>query len=236
MLGVTSALAVVGAFLVLCVRQGPHLGKASRFHWRLAGEAVASRPVRLANLGYLGHMWELYAMWAWVPLFLLESYRRAGLEPGWARLSGFAVIAVGGLGSLLAGLVADRWGRTTVAIASLVVSGACCLLAGQLADAPLLLTALCLIWGFAVVADSAQFSTAVTELSDPRYVGTALTVQTSLGFLLTLLTIRMVPPLVDAWGWSWAFAVLALGPAAGITSMLALRRSPEAARMASGNR
>ncbi len=175
-------------------------------------------------------------MWAWVPLLLLASYARAGLPEASARLAGFAVIAVGGLGSVTAGLIADRWGRTLVASASLLVSGSCAFVSGFLFDAPLVLTGLCLLWGFAVVADSAQFSAAVSELSDSRYVGTALTVQTSLGFLLTLFTLRLMPPLVESLSWRWAFAFLALGPIFGIWSMWRLRRLPEAARMASGRR
>jgi MFS family permease len=145
-------------------------------------------------------------------------------------------VAIGGLGCIVAGLLADRWGRTVISSLSLVISGACALTAGLLFQQPALLTVLCLVWGFAVVADSAQFSAAVSELSDPRYVGTALTMQTSLGFLLTLFTIRMVPPLVDRIGWEWAFAVLALGPVFGIASMLRLRTLPAARKMASGNR
>ena len=94
----------------------------------------------------------------------------------------------------------------------------------------------CLIWGVAIVADSAQFSTAISELSDSRYVGTALTLQTSMGFLLTLFTIRMVPPLLDLVGWTYVFSILALGPIFGIWSMLRLRKLPEAVQMASGNR
>ncbi len=137
---------------------------------------------------------------------------------------------------MLAGLLADRWGRARTASLSLAVSGGCALLAGLLFGSPGWLTALCLVWGFAVVADSAQFSAAVSELSDPRYVGTALTMQTSLGFLLTLVTIRLVPPLVDRVGWGAAFAALTVGPAFGIWSMLRLRLLPDAAKMASGNR
>jgi MFS family permease len=232
-----SATAVLASFLTaVFVRPGPYLEKAASFHWRHASDVITHRAVRLANLGYLGHMWELYAMWTWVPILLLASYERAHWDPAHARAAGFGVIAIGGAGSVLAGLVADRVGRTMISIWSLVVSGCCALVAGLFFANPGVLTAVCLIWGFAVVADSAQFSAAVSELSDPRYVGTALTVQTSLGFLLTLLTIRLIPAVVGAVGWDCALMILAVGPAWGVWSMNRLRRLPDAARMASGNR
>jgi MFS family permease len=235
-LGAASA-AVGGLLAALFIREGPYQSANPRFNWRYATEIFRVRSLRLAVLGYLGHMWELFAMWAWLAAFLIDSFQVSGFDPMWASLTAFFAIAAGGVGSLLAGALADRLGRTAITIASLAISGLCAFLIGFLfGGSPILLIALCLLWGFAVVADSAQYSAAVSELCHKDYTGTALTVQTSLGFLLTMLTIRLIPTLKNSVGWSWAFAFLALGPAVGIYAMLALRNSPEAVKMAGGKK
>jgi MFS family permease len=214
-------LAAAGGLSILAFRPGPLLGARPPFRPSQMLEAWQNKGLRYANLGYLGHMWELYAMWAWIGLFL------AGVLGGEAGQAGpwvFAVMAAGAVSCVLAGLVADRWNRASVAALCMLASGSCALLVGPAAAvAPWLAVAVALVWGFTVVADSAQFSACIVSLSPPDYVGTMLTVQTSLGFLLTAATIALVPLAIQGLGWNWAFALLAPGPLLGAWAMWRLR-------------
>jgi MFS family permease len=239
---IAAAAAFGGGLLVLLVpHDGPFAAPAPPFSWRAAPRLFANRALSLANLGYLGHMWELYAMWTWLAAFVAASeLARTGGDPtgsGAPALVTFAVVGSGALGCWLGGKYADRWGRTLITSVTMTVSGACALAVGLVFGRPLaVLVPLLIVWGITVVADSAQFSAAVSELAPRELVGTALTLQTSLGFLLTCLTIYLLPWVAARMGWRWSMSLLALGPACGVWAMLALRRRPDAASLAGGRR
>ena len=235
-----SSLAMLAAILILFAGIGPRATAAPRFRPGMVMFAWRVRAVRLANLGYLGHMWELYAMWAWIGAFLTASFAQS-LSPEtaslWSRVATFATVGIGALGCLLAGMLADRWGRTTLTMLAMAISGACALSVGLLFDAaPWLLMIVCLIWGISIVADSAQFSASVAELSDPALTGTMLTLQTAMGFTLTLITIHLMPFWIEALGWRYAFMPLAIGPLLGVVAMARLRAHPDAIKLAGGRR
>ena len=233
-----SLLAVVGGVVVLLfVSDGPFALPAARFDLSQAGKVFRNHGVRLANLGYLGHMWELYAMWTWIPFMIRASLSVRHSSPALAEVGSFVVIGCGAVGCVVAGLIADRVGRTIVTSVAMAISGSCCLIIGLFFGAnPIALLIVAAIWGASVVADSAQFSACVTELGDPQYIGTALTIQTCLGFLLTTISIELIPRVEKLVGWRYAFVILAPGPLFGVLSMLRLRGLPEAERIAHGRR
>jgi len=241
-LAATSVMALCSALLVNLVKLGPALGMRLRFDPTAVFKAWSNKALRLANFGYMGHMWELYAMWAWVGLFVHANFltrpEMADDEAKFlANLASFAVIGIGAAGCFLGGLFADRVGRTTLTMAAMAVSGTCALFVGALFGVePWLLLLVCLIWGIAVVADSAQFSSSIIELAEPNNIGTMLTIQTSIGFMITLATTHLVPYLVDTLGWYYAFAPLAAGPFLGVWAMARLRAHPDAVKLANGNR
>lgn len=236
----TSAATAVGGLLVgLLVREGPYPFPRAVFDPRQVAQVLRNRGVLLASLGYFGHMWELYAMWAWFLYYARNALEAQGAGgPALASALTFLVIGAGALGCVLGGVLGDRWGRTATTIAMMAFSAACAFLIGFTFDGPFLLfLAIGIVWGITVVADSGQFSAVVTEVGDPRYVGTALTLQLGIGFALTVVTIWVVPSVAD-WGgsWQWVFFILVPGPLLGIAAMAALRRSPIALQIAHGRR
>ena len=217
--------AVVASLLVWTgYRDGPFPFPPRPFSWSLVATVLRQPRWRLSTGGYLGHMFELYSYWTWIPAFLAASaaaaHGGAAASGGMVSLLAFGTIAIGGVGCLWGGLVADRIGRERLVIIAMAASGVCAVIIGfTFGHAWWMLAPIALAWGFFVIADSAQFSVLVTESVPAHAVGTALMIQTCVGFLLTTLTIQLVPPVVGAVGWKWAFPLLALGPFAGIAAI-----------------
>ena len=233
-----SVSGAIAGILILAAAEGPGAKRAARFKISDVKAYWTNRGIRYANFGYLGHMWELYAMWAWIGFyFSLEFGETTGESGAFAALVTFGIVASGALGAVVAGWSADRVGRTAVTSFCMAVSGSCALVIGLAAGlGPVWMGVVALVWGLTIVSDSAQFSASVTELSEPERIGTMLTLQTCVGFLLTLITIQAVPWFAEILGWRHAFAPLAIGPFLGVVAMLRLRRLPEAHKLAGGRR
>jgi len=233
-----SGLALIGSLIVLLfVNDGPYALPRATFDLGQAAKVFRNRGVRLASFGYFGHMWELYGMWIWIPVMMRASVSISGGSAKFAEVGSFVIIGFGAVGCVLAGVLADRLGRTLITSWAMAISGSCCLIVGFLYGGnSYVLLMLAAIWGASVVADSAQFSSCITELGDPRYIGTALTLQMCLGFLLTTVSIELIPKAVNLVTWRYAFMLLAPGPFLGVLSMLRLRQLPEAVKIAHGRK
>jgi hypothetical protein len=228
---VAASVSALLAALVVFVgyRDGPFVFPSRKFSWGLIGEVMRAPRWRQATGGYLGHMAELYSYWTWIPAFLAASALAANpagdAHPPWVGVLSFATIAIGGVGCIWGGVMGDKIGRARIASRSMVASGAIALLIGlSFGRSPWIVGALALAWGFFVIADSAQFSALVTESVEPHAVGTALMVQTCVGFLISTITIQLIPPVVAWVGWQGAFVMLAIGPALGVLALRPLVR------------
>ncbi len=228
-------LALLAAVVaVVLVRPGPLLAVGARPRGRLVLSGFRDRGPLLANLGYFGHMWELYAFWTWLPAYLtLSRGGTLGAPDGTVSLVVFATIGLAGAaGCVLGGWASDRFSRSAAAVTAMVVSGVCCLLSPlAFVATPAVLLVFLLVWGAAVIADSGVFTTALSETADQRYVGTALTVQTAVGFTLSVATIQLLPLVAGLVGWQYALVVLAPGPLLGAVAMRRFRAvEPSGAR------
>jgi MFS family permease len=225
---VTSAVAAAGGVLILFAGLGPHHARAGRFDPRAIGLAWSEKRIRLAYAGYLGHMWELYAMWAWVGVAAASSYSvhlPTDRAEALAKLTAFLTIALGGVACLGAGWLADRIGKAEVTILAMAGSGTAALLTALAFGGPVwLVFLLIVVWGIAIIPDSAQFSALVADAAPADKAGSLLTFQTALGFGLTIATVQVTPAVAAAIGWPALLAIMALGPFAGIIAMIRLRR------------
>ena len=215
-----TACAGAGILSLTSIRPGPHLETSKRIDLHYAWRMFRQPGPRAACLGYFGHMFELYAVWTWLPVFMMYSSGAPAMTPELALSVFLCMGASGFAGCVLAGVIAERFGPRKVAVFALSVSGLCCLLCplvyGSRSE---LVLAFCAIWGAAVIADSGLFSAMLSSTAEEQACGTALSAQTAIGFLITVVTIQATPVLASLVGWQYAFLYLSLGPLLGVLAL-----------------
>ncbi|MHA1932534.1 MAG: MFS transporter [Promethearchaeota archaeon] len=240
LLSISSLLAIIGSVLIfIFIKEGPHLVKGAKFKFSNIKELFGKKSIRYANYSYFGHMWELYAFWVWIPKFLQEVHSRT--NPGidvnlYFSLGTFLIFISGAIGNIIGGKIADKIGRTKFNIIMSATSGTSSLIIGFFLQNYVIALVIAVIWGLTVVPDSPQYSAMISELSDPAYIGTALALQTAIGFAISNITIWLLPFIVELIGWTYGFSLLVLGPIIGIISLIKLRREPDAVKIALGNK
>ena len=240
LLSFSSIFALIGSLLVFFfIQEGSHVSRGAKFKLSNLKDLLKQKSIRFANYAYFGHMWELYAFWVWIPRFLQEVYSQsnsAGNATLYLSLGTFLIFISGALGNMVGGKISDSIGRTKFNIIMLVISGTCSLIIGFFLDNPILALLIAILWGLTIVPDSPQYSAMISELSDPAYIGTALAIQTSLGFALTNISIWLLPVLVNLVGWQFGFMFLVIGPLFGIFSLLQLRKETDSIKIAQGKK
>ena len=240
-LNLSTILAMFSALLVwMFIEEGPYRGRIAKFEPSQVKQLMQNKALRLAYYGYFGHMWELYAMLVWIPLFLRDAFlstHPASDPTRFFSIGTFFVFFTGAIATGVGGTLADKYGRTVYNILMLVGSGTCSLVIGfTFSYNPYFALLIALLWGLTIIPDSPQYSTMTTELADPNYVGTALALQTTIGFLITALSIQLIPLFVAQVGWNFGFAILAPGPFFGVISLYRLRQQRDSLKIAQGRK